>query len=84
MLKFVPKEKMLTVKVTPEVLRDFKIAADQEGGSMSAIVHMFVVRKIREWKEKNPDAFKQNNEYVRPVLKARTSRTKTRAKQGGG
>lgn len=81
MLDFVPKEKLLTVKVTPEVLREFKVAAELEGGTMSAIVHMFVVRKIRDWKERNPEAFRKIDDRERPVFRAKVSRGKTR-KQG--
>ena len=75
------KEKLLTVKVAPLVLRDFKIAAELKGGTMSALVHMFVVQTIREQKERNPEAFKKRSEYERPVVTAKIKRTKTKLQQ---
>jgi hypothetical protein len=85
MLQSVPsnKDAMLTVKVAPEVLKEFKIAAELEGGTMSSIVHMFVVRKIRDWKERSPDAFKRRNDSERPVVRAKIGKAK-KSRQANG
>lgn len=82
MLRVVAKnrEKLLTVRVSPDVLWDFKIAADLKGAKMSSLVHMFVVQTIRDSKERNPEAFKKRNEYERPVVTAKIKRTKGRLK----
>ncbi len=64
------KEKLLTVKVAPQVLQDFKVAAELKGGTMSALVHMFVVQTIREQKERNPESFAPEKEKRRRVIVA--------------
>jgi hypothetical protein len=87
MLTFVAdtKERLLTVRLSPEDHRDYKIAAKLRGGTMSNLVHMFCIRVIREEKERNSEAFsKKRNEYERPVVKARLTRPKAKAKQSKG
>lgn len=74
------KDALLTVKVAPHVLKDFKVAAELKGGTMSALVHMFVVQTIREQRELNPEAFRKRNEYERPLVTARV-RAQSRKKQ---
>lgn len=81
MLCLVSKEKLLTVRVKPQVLRDFKVAADLQGASMSALVHMFVVRTIREYKEMQPRAFERDPERERPVITAKVKRSRGREKR---
>jgi hypothetical protein len=85
MLRSVPsnKDAMLTVKVAPEVLKDFKVAAELEGATMSSIVHMFVVRKIRDWKERSPEAFKKRNDAERPVVRAKIGKGR-KSRQANG
>jgi hypothetical protein len=53
-----PKSKMINVRLTPSVHDDFKIACDLRGVSMSSAMHQFVVRTIREEKEREPKAFR--------------------------
>lgn len=76
------KERMLTVRLTPEVLAEYKIAARLKGSSMSNLVHMYIFQVIREQKERNPEAFK--NEFERPVVRAKIRRTKGKSKQNKG
>lgn len=84
MLRAVAKnrEKLLTVRVSPEVLKDYKIASELKGASMSALIHMFVVHTIREQKERNPESFsKRTNMSERPVVTVKLKRGKV-TKQG--
>lgn len=53
----VTKRKLLTVKIDTDVLREFQIAAALRGLTMSSLVHQFVLKTIREEKEKAPRAF---------------------------
>lgn len=48
---------LLNLKLPRDLRDDFKVAAKLRGGSMSTLIHQFVVRVIREEKEKNPAAF---------------------------
>lgn len=51
------KDKMINVRLTPVVHEQFKIACDLRGGSMSSLLHQFIVRTIREERELDPKAF---------------------------
>lgn len=71
------KEKLLTVRLSEDVHRDYKLAAELKGGTMSGLVHMFIIHTIREQRERNPGMFtRQKNEYERPVLTAKLRRSK--------
>ena len=61
MLMLVPSSKvrMINVRLKPEPHDDFKLACELRGGSMSSILHQFIVRTIREEKENEPRAFKR-------------------------
>ena len=48
---------MINVRLTPSVHEAFKIACDLRGVSMSSLLHQFIVRTIREEKEREPSAF---------------------------
>ena len=48
---------LLTVRVGTAVHKDFKLAAELRGATMSGLVHQFVVKTIREEKEREPGAF---------------------------
>lgn len=54
-----PKVRMINVRLKPETHDDFKIACELRGGSMSSILHQFIVRTIRDEKENEPRAFKR-------------------------
>lgn len=86
MLRGVPqtKDKLLTVRLAPEVHRDYKIAAELRGSTMSNLAHMYIVRVVREEKDRNPDAFTKRNEYERPVVKAKVSRQKGKTRHVKG
>jgi hypothetical protein len=92
------KKQLLTVRVSPEVLRDFNKTAEILGASMSTLVHQYVVRTIRETRQKYPDEFELEGKIGRvPVAQpanikdrdhdtASTSlpaRARTRAVSGG-
>ena len=80
------KQKMLTVKVAAPVLQDFKIAAELKGGTMSAIVHMFVVHTIREQKERNPEAFekaRKTSRTSRPLVRLKGDKGKAKKRKRG-
>lgn len=51
------KNKMLAVKMSADILRDFLIAANLRGSTMSALVYQFVLKTIREEKERSPHVF---------------------------
>lgn len=60
MLGFVAstKVRMINVRLRPETHDEFKIACELRGGSMSSILHQFIIRTIRDEKESDPRAFK--------------------------
>ena len=51
------KEKLVNVRLTPKVHEEFKVACELKGASMSSLMHQFIVRTIREEKEREPQAF---------------------------
>lgn len=55
------KEKLSTinVKVPPLTHAEFRIAAKLRGGTMSSLLHQYMVKVIREEKEREPEAFKK-------------------------
>lgn len=81
MLRLVSKTGLLTVRLKPQVLRDFKIAAEVQGASMSGLVHMFVIRTIREQKETIPKAFERHGDLERPVLTAKVKRPRSKERR---
>lgn len=76
------KEKLITVRFTPQEREDFKIAAGIEGGSASSLIRMFVIRKIRDAKERYPEAFTKRgqSDSTRPVITARIKKQKDKGK----
>jgi ethanolamine utilization protein EutQ (cupin superfamily) len=53
------KTAMITVKVTPSRLEEFRIAALLRGTTMSALISQFVAQVVREEQAAVPDAFKR-------------------------
>ncbi len=47
----------INLRVNLRIREEFKLAADLRGASMSGLLHQFIVRTIREEKEKSPVAF---------------------------
>ena len=74
------REKLLTIRVAPDVHRDFKTASELKGASMSALIHMFVVQTIRDNKERYPEAFRKSSDYSRPVVTARIKSPRSKVK----
>jgi hypothetical protein len=60
MFMSVGKDKMITLRLSEQAHKDFKIAADLRGASMSSLLHQFIVKLIREEKEREPQAFKSD------------------------
>lgn len=52
------KDKMLTVKIDEQTLKDFGIASRLRGATMSGLVHQFIVSTIHQQREKFPDSFR--------------------------
>jgi hypothetical protein len=51
------KEVRINVKISPKLRTDFHTAARLRGATMSALLHQFVVKTVREEKEREPGAF---------------------------
>lgn len=52
------KERMINVRLSERTHEEFKIAAELRGASMSGLLHQFIVRTIREEKERESQAFR--------------------------
>ena len=66
------KVKMINVRLNPDVHDAFKTACELRGGSMSSIMHQFIVRTIREEKEREPQAFgRGSNANAEPLTAKR-------------
>jgi hypothetical protein len=53
---------LLTVKLRPETLADFRIACELKEVSMSAWIRQFVKRTIREERHNSPRAFARHDD----------------------
>jgi hypothetical protein len=51
------KEVLINIRLKPETREEFRIAAELRGATMSGLLHQFIVRTIREEKERDPEAF---------------------------
>ena len=51
------KEVLINIRLKPETREEFRISAELRGATMSGLLHQFIVRTIREEKERDPDAF---------------------------
>jgi hypothetical protein len=69
-----PKVKMINVRLKPDTHDDFKIACELRGGSMSSILHQFIVRTIREEKEMSPRSFNRIESQGVPLAPRSKSR----------
>lgn len=60
--KLLPNKEPLSIinlKVPPRTHADFRIAAKLRGSTMSGLLHQYIVKVIREEKERDPDAFRK-------------------------
>jgi len=55
------KPTLLTIKITPERLEEFRIAATLRGTTMSSLVSQFIAQVVTEEKTRVPEAFKRRN-----------------------
>lgn len=53
------KEKLMNIKMRRETHREFQIAAELKGSTMSSLLHQFIVQTIWEEKKRHPEAFAQ-------------------------
>lgn len=67
MFKIMAKEVMINVRLAEAVREEFKIAAELRGASMAGLLHQFIVKTIREEKEREPQAFKKNEETLNNI-----------------
>jgi len=56
------KEKLMNIKMRRQTHREFQIAAELKGSTMSSLLHQFIVQTIWEEKKKHPEAFTHLNE----------------------
>lgn len=61
MFAVVIKERLVNVRLKEQTHKEFKIACDLRGASMSSLLHQFIVRTIREEKEASPQSFVLNS-----------------------
>jgi hypothetical protein len=53
------RNKAMNLRISNERHLEFKVAADLRGAKMSGLLHQFIVKTIREEKERDPIAFEQ-------------------------
>jgi hypothetical protein len=51
------KEVRINVKISPKLRADFQTAARLRGATMSALIHQFIVKTVREERERDPGEF---------------------------
>jgi uncharacterized protein (DUF1778 family) len=51
------KEVLINIRLRYETREEFRVAAELRGATMSGLLHQFIVRTIREEKERDPAAF---------------------------
>lgn len=58
-LNFMAKTKtvLINLRIAESVRDGFKIVADLRGATLSGLIHQFIVKSIREEKERDPRAF---------------------------
>jgi hypothetical protein len=53
------KDVLINLRLKPKTRDEFKVAAELRGASMSGLLHQFIVKTIREEKDRSPEAFVQ-------------------------
>lgn len=61
------KEVNLNVRIRSDVRDDFKIVAELRGISVSGLLHQYMVKLIREEKERDPEAFKREVSNIKLI-----------------
>lgn len=51
------KDVLFNLKINSQTREEFRLAAELEGLSMSALLHQFIVKKIHEQRQQHPAAF---------------------------
>lgn len=78
-IKSKEKDDNFNMKLGRKTLEQFRLAAGLRGASMSGLVHMFMVKTIREEREVNPKAFDDLEKQLEQELK--NSRSSNAAKK---
>ncbi|HEY2866178.1 MAG TPA: hypothetical protein VGJ02_03735 [Pyrinomonadaceae bacterium] len=60
------EETRINVRIRPEIKRELEIAAELNGLTLSSMVNHLVVTKIREEKQKAPEAFENSAGVAQP------------------
>lgn len=53
------RTKLVTVRIAETTLLEFKAAAELRGAGMSGLLHQYIVKTIREEKERSPEQFER-------------------------
>jgi hypothetical protein len=56
------KEVLINLRVRSEVRDDFKIVAELRGSSISGLLHQYMIKLIREEKDREPKMFEKSVE----------------------
>src|SRR5215208_164834 len=59
------KDVRINLKINPNLREEFQAAAHLRGGSMSGLLHQYIVKVVREEKERDLDAFNGALSFVR-------------------
>ena len=73
MLVTVAKTKMINVRINEQTHNDFKVACELKGAGMAQILHQFIVRTIREERDREPEAFKTQSDLIKVEDKGKLS-----------
>lgn len=66
------KESNLNIRITPQLREEARIAAELRGLSVSALVHQYLVKVVREEKERSPAAFTEiEDRFEKPLAHKR-------------
>lgn len=77
------RQSLLTVRLTPELMAEFYIAAELRGATRSSLVHQFIVKTIREERQQQPDAFTPERVNVALAEISEKSAAKKRGRNAG-
>lgn len=66
-LMTVVADEQLHIRIKPDTKADLRALADLHGLTMSGVVHLLIVRSIREEKERYPDMFPQERKREQNV-----------------
>lgn len=69
------KNVLMNIRVRDDVRKEFQVACELKGAKASHLIHQFMVKTIREEKDRDPAAFEQAlSEYVPPEPKIKAKK----------